>query len=493
MSEASTLVTELVSGNCSAIQKPCTPAELQMDREKDPFLVETFDGEDDFWDPLNFKASKKWPILAVICFASLCVTCCSTMVVATYAGIERDFGCSPTIAILGLTLFVEGLGISPLLLGPCSEFVGRRPVYLISWFFFTAFNIQVAVAQNTATYLIGRFLGGFAGSAFLSVAGGSVTDLFRPQVVGTPMAVYSVTPFLGPVAGPLFSNFIVVGTKNWRWVWYFQLIWCGVVYVLLFFLAPETYKPKILKQKANFLRKKENESRYHSAMHDDKRSVARVVLLSCYRPFEIIFLNPIALFLDVWTSLLLAILYCFFGAFPIVFGRHGFSQGEVGMSFLGIGLGSLLAAGSQRKQSLIPNQQNSLLTGVSIIAYWNKRYKAVAKRLGRRPDPEEHLRKGILGGILVPVALYWFAFTSYPSVHWIVPIIASIPFGAGVIFVFGATFTYLVDAFRVYAASALAGNSFMRSTAAALLPLVTVQVSGTLDSADINKLTVRRN
>lgn len=40
-----------------------------------------------------------------------------------------------------------------------------------------------------------------------------------------------------------------------------------------------------------------------------------------------------------------------------------------------------------------------------------------------RPPPEEHLRKGMYGAVLVPVSLFWFAFTTYTSVHWIVSMV----------------------------------------------------------------------
>jgi len=63
------------------------------------------------------------------------------------------------------------------------------------------------------------------------------------------------------------------------------------------------------------------------------------------------------------------------------------------------------------------------------------------------------------------------AFTTYPSIHWIVPIIASVPFGAGIYFVFTATFTYLVTVYRPISASAMASNSAMRMAFAAVFPL----------------------
>jgi hypothetical protein len=63
------------------------------------------------------------------------------------------------------------------------------------------------------------------------------------------------------------------------------------------------------------------------------------------------------------------------------------------------------------------------------------------------------------------------AFTSYKHVHWSVPIILSAPFGTGVIFAFSAIFTYLVVSYRRYAASALAGNSFVRGCFSSSFPL----------------------
>lgn len=47
-----------------------------------------------------------------------------------------------------------------------------------------------------------------------------------------------------------------------------------------------------------------------------------------------------------------------------------------------------------------------------------------------------------------------------------------ISFGTGVVYVFTSVFTFLVVAYRPYAASAMAGNSFLRSAFAAVFPLV---------------------
>jgi hypothetical protein len=67
--------------------------------------------------------------------------------------------------------------------------------------------------------------------------------------------------------------------------------------------------------------------------------------------------------------------------------------------------------------------------------------------------------------------LFWLAFATYPHIHWIIPVIASIPFGAGVYLVYASVFTYLVTAYRPVAASAMASNCAMRTTFAAAFPL----------------------
>lgn len=84
-----------------------------------------------------------------------------------------------------------------------SQFYGRRPIYLVSLLFFLIWLIPCAVAQNIQTLIISRFFNGFAGSAFLSVAGGTVADLFSRHDLSTPMMVYTASPFIGPELGPL--------------------------------------------------------------------------------------------------------------------------------------------------------------------------------------------------------------------------------------------------------------------------------------------------
>lgn len=104
------------------------------------------------------------------------------------------------------------------------------------------------------------------------------------------------------------------------------------------------------------------------------------------------------------------------------------------------------------------------------------------------PPPEVRLLMGMAGGILVPLSLFWLAFTTFPTVFWIVPIIGSIPFGTGILFVFTSTFTYLVTAYRPIAASAMASNSALRSAFAAVFPLFASQMYARLGTVGATAL-----
>ncbi|SGY31884.1 BQ5605_C002g01269 [Microbotryum silenes-dioicae] len=437
--------------------KPDDDEEAKRDKDgvrmEDGVPMVGLTGLDDPFSPLRTSNARKWVILLVVSSAAFCVTCCSSMVSLTYDGTAREFGeTSLVIMTLGISLFVLGLGIIPLLLGPLSEYIGRRPIYFVSYGVFIAFNFQVAFAHNLATWLIGRFFCGMFASPFLSVAGGTVTDLWAPDQVASPMAFYTASPFLGPVIGPIISG-VINQHLDWRWTWYILIMWSAVEFAALFLLVPETYLPALLKKKAKHLRQK-GCSDVRAPIELDERTPLQVVAASCLRPLQILIYESMALVLCTWTALLLGILYMAFSAWPIVYrDQHGFSTQETGFSFTGIGVG--------------------IVIGTFMQPVWAIYYGRITKETGERPPPEEHLRKGCWGAVLVPVSLFWFAFTSYASIHWAVSQVSTIFFGIGIILSYQAVFVYLVDAFRPVAASAMAANSAMRSSFACVFPLFT--------------------
>ncbi|KAK7402493.1 hypothetical protein QQX98_011771 [Neonectria punicea] len=451
----------------------CQDAQLSSDDqaetaavEKDPFEVAFDNGDEDPLCPRSFGKVKKWTIVVIVSMASFCVTAASSIYTSTYAQMEAEFHNSRIVSTLGLSLFVLGISLGPMFLSPLSEFYGRRPIYLVSWSMYVVWIIPQAVAKNIATMLVSRFLDGFAGSAFLAVSGGTVGDLFARQELQAPMLMFSLAPFVGPSIGPLIGGFINYNV-DWRWTYYMLLIWAVAILVSIVFLVPETYHPILVRDKARKMRKETSDERWQAPNEKVQKSVLNAIGHSLLKPFQLLIFEPMCLNLCIFSAILLGILYLFFGAFPLVFRDvYGFNLWQVGLTFLGILIGMLMAA------CLDP-------------AWYNNRARLIARLSAATgvegaSEPEFRLPPAILGSVLVPAGIFMFGWSSYSWVHWIVPVIGSAIFGAGTLLVFSGIFTFLVDAYPLYAASALAANAFVRCSFAAAFPLFGTQMYGKL-------------
>lgn len=76
-------------------------------------------------------------------------------------------------------------------------------------------------------------------------------------------------------------------------------------------------------------------------------------------------------------------------------------------------------------------------------------------------------------GPFIVASLFWAGWTARPGVHWAVPVFAGVPFGIGYLLCFMAILNYLVDAYEVFAASAMAAAGTSRSVFGAVLPFAT--------------------
>ena len=116
-------------------------------------------------------------------------TCTSSIYTTTYTQMNAELTTTSFISTLGLSSFVLGIALGPLLTGPLSEAYGRRPIYLISWSLFIVWMIPSVVTIHMALIIVSRFVQGLAGGTFLAVAGGTVRDLFSPNEIQKPMVI----------------------------------------------------------------------------------------------------------------------------------------------------------------------------------------------------------------------------------------------------------------------------------------------------------------
>ncbi|KAL4762605.1 MFS transporter [Aspergillus foveolatus] len=420
--------------------------------EEDPYVVVWI--PNDPRNPMEFSAMMKWFLTGVAAIATLAVALVSSAYTGGVAEIQAEFGIGSEVATLGVSLFVLGFAIGPLLWAPLSEMFGRQIVYFFTYMALTAFNCGCAGAKNSWTLIILRFFAGAFGSSPLTNAGGVIADMFSAKQRGVAMSLFAAAPFLGPVLGPITGGFLGMN-GGWRWVMGFLGAFSGALWIAGSLFMPETYAPVLLRRRAERLSKITGKVyRSKSDIEQGRITLGEAFKTALSRPWILLFREPIVFLLSLYMAIVYGTLYMLFAAYPIVFQKvRGWNQGIGALPFLGIMVGMLFA-----------------------IAYsiWdNKRYiRAQDENEGFAP-PEARLPPCMVASVAIPIGLFWFAWTNYPSIHWMACIAAGVPFGFGMVLVFLSIMSYLIDTYTIFAASVLAANSVLRSIFGAVFPLFT--------------------
>lgn len=133
---------------------------------------------------------------------------------------------SNVAAVLGLTLFILGYGLGPMLWSPMSEvpFIGRSPVYIGTLALFVALQGATASAESYGALMILRFLTGFVGSPVFATGGASCTDMYKPAKRAYAISIWGIAAVCGPALGPILGGYVtqygpINGTFEASWEW----------------------------------------------------------------------------------------------------------------------------------------------------------------------------------------------------------------------------------------------------------------------------------
>ena len=93
--------------------------------------------------------------------------------------------------VLPISVYLVGYVVGPLVCGPLSETVGRKPVMLFTFSVYTLFTMACALANNWPALLIFRFICGSMASGPITVVGGLYADIYNePRARGRAMAYF---------------------------------------------------------------------------------------------------------------------------------------------------------------------------------------------------------------------------------------------------------------------------------------------------------------
>ena len=224
----------------------------------------------------------------------------------------------------------------------------------------------------------------------------------------------------------------------------------GFVIIVMGLILRESYAVIILEKKVKRLQRETDNPNLRSKL-DHGLTPTKAFSTAIVRPLKMLLFSPIVLILSTFMAIIYGYLYLLFTTITIVFeGEYGFSQGTVGLTYLGLGVGMFL--------------------GLGIFGSLSDRM--LKSRAGSgQTKPEYRLPLLFPGSIVIPIGLFLYGWSAQYQTHWIVPIIGTSGVGMGLIGTFMPIQTYLVDAFERYAASAIAAATIWRSIMGALLPL----------------------
>ncbi|CDU21990.1 related to multidrug resistant protein [Sporisorium scitamineum] len=544
----------------SSSLQPLTPAEIDA--------ITLVGAEDSRHWPLT----KKWLTTVIISLMGFVSPLGSAILVPGNGFVDHSFGLgSRTLSLLPISLFVIGLGIGPFILAPCSETVGRQPVYLSTSLLFIAFNLASGFSPNFVVLNVLRFFAGAAGSTGPSLGAGSIGDMFSPKERGRAQSLYGLGPLMGPVLGSIVGCFIAAATRDWRWLIHTLTIMSAVVFVVILLFLDETYAPVLLRKKRQrAIQKRFDEIRLLDPVSSGvvvptraqrvrawlgrrllpSEEVVQKIKVAQSRPFRLLFTNPICAIFSYYLGFCYGIIYLFITQHPLLFQTrdgepdapspqvlptYDWSLGISGLSYLGLGLGFLVAAFTNAvwqdeiyarlvaadgkfgwwllksreeirrvmqekefdklareqmdvemaKVSMDPSQDsrrgsdgvgegaNSALGNVTPAVNVDKLPPvAVNKEVEpKKGRPEYRLPLCFVGMCILPLGLLLFGWSAANQTHFMVPLIGSFLVGCATILCFQTILVYLVDAFVPYSASATACAVLIRSILAAVFPL----------------------
>ncbi|KAF9234681.1 vacuolar DHA amino acid exporter [Melanogaster broomeanus] len=483
------------------IQTPSTsqPLEPQIKLDIEHALVED--------DPRIWSNARKNVVLVIISGASMIAGLCANIQNPANAQIEQELHATPSQISLSLSLFILVQGNFPVIWSAISEFKGRKLVYLFSVALFILGSVIVAVSRNIGLVIGMRVIQAAGSSAVIAIGAATLADIYEPHQRGTMMGVYYSAPLLGPSLGSIVGGGLTQGL-SWRAVFWFLVIWGGVIFAAFFFLFHDTFrkerslayqsvlKKQILEHKLRQARdaaqiedthvsekKTSEEGGERQAVPKDVEAQPVVVPAAAIKEIKLSLadVNPFPPYLRILSrrnnvAILIpsGLLFAFSFSITYTCARtldlyYDYDALRTGLVLLAYGIGSILG---------------SILGG-----RWSDRTLARLKAAnGGVSFPEMRLESTKIAMWFLPPSLVGYAWVCQERVN--VAAICVMLFLAGFfsIWIYASTLAYIVDANTGRSSSAVATNSSFRGASAFVAAEIAVPLQDALGDGGLYTL-----
>ncbi|KAL1987122.1 hypothetical protein VTN96DRAFT_4728 [Rasamsonia emersonii] len=406
--------------------------------------------KDDPANPLNWPKPYKWAMVILVACLSAMVQLSTIIAAPVSPQILTDFHSDNTLyRTLIVSIWELGEIVGPLVWGPLSEVYGRRPVLNIANFFFVAFFVGTVLSTNIQILVAFRFLSGTA-TAASPIGPGIVRDLFAEEHRGRAMSIMSMSTALGPLLGPIVGSYLGQNA-GWRWTFWLPTIAYGFLSLLFLAVYRETYKVSILEKKTRQRQRETGDYSLRSKYETDDTAL-RKLYKTAIRPLSLLVRSPALMLITLFICIVYGYTYLIMTTIAPVFQDvYAFSEGASGLAFLGLCLG--------------------LVSGSILCSFLLDHYVQLAKKRAGAITPEQRLPPVLVACMFMPGGLFLFGWSTAYHVQFIVPIIGTAVIGFALAATSISLQSYIVDAFGIYAVSAVSAMLVPRNATAAFLPL----------------------
>lgn len=317
-----------------------------------------------------------------------------------------------------------GAAFFPLLFVPLTESSGRMPGYFGAYIIFVIFLLPCALAQNFATMVVCRLFGGGASSVAINIVGGTISDIWQgAKDRSLPMALFGFTSVIGIALGP-FVGAAITTHLSFRWIYWIQMIYNGALLPIFYFILTETRGDIILARRAKAHREKTGEEVYADS-ELIKDSIWTKLSVSFKRPVKMLCTEWVVASQTLWVAFAWGILFLFTSSVTQTFStNYGFSTWKCTLIQLAISVGAFIAT------CINPLQDRAYL-------------RSASRSKDGKPVPEARLYSALPGSLIFTVGLFWYGWTSFPHVHWILPTIGIALVGIGIYSIYLGVVNYL--------------------------------------------------
>ncbi|KAJ6236808.1 major facilitator superfamily [Anaeramoeba flamelloides] len=305
--------------------------------------------------------------------------------------VHNYFSTNWNIAMLTVSLYQIVIGFSPLIIGPSSDFFGRRKVIITCSFCYLLLSLLCLLSTDIKLFIIGRVIQGFFICGEISVIYASVSEILPPEKVGLGLSALSFSITCTILISPTIGGSLV-NSFTWKGLFISYLILGSYSIIISFFFYKETNKTK----RKYELKKLVSSWLYPLKFYFKKR----ICIIIIIEGFSVGLIN----FQIVIVPL-------------IVDKYYHYSETVMGLSLIPNGLGGLIGA---------------FFCG-PLIDYFYKKYNTVGSRL----------IVGFVGIIGFGITFFFFGFSLLRSFYGF--LVCELILNFFIIFIINATVSFLFD------------------------------------------------